>query len=321
MLRIIRLHSGLAALAALAFIAVPATANAAPDLRVAIESITPQPASPNSQVTVRTRITNASHDGADLNVRKSGHAVHMIRWFYVESGKPDKFVLAMSMLGQLRPFSNKWLNARFKIPSTAKPGRRKICAVVDPANAIRENNEGNNRACTAITVRGKPGVVARAPGLKPGIRPNIGRKPGVRRIKPGLLQMKCPNPAIVELQVGIIRKDPRNRFQGTIQLKAVLKNIGTANYVSRSNQQSVQIHQGRRLLKNERFGNLRKGEVKIIAVQMPWNAAGEFQQNLKASIVYDPDIRMDGNKQNDDCNMRDNTKTIAPARVNRLFTG
>ena len=264
---------------------------------------------------------NASRDTANLSVRKPGGAVqHMVRWFYVEPGKPDKFILAMSNLGELKPFSNKWLNAKMKVPGTATPGSRRICVVVDPANAIREQNENNNRACSPIKITGKPGIVARVPGLKPGLKPGI-RKPGLKPIKPGRLQKTCVNPAIVELQVGIIRRDPRNRFQGTIQAKAVLNNRGNADYVTNPNQQSVQIHLGRRLLKNERFGNLRKGETKIIAVQLPWNAAGEFQENLTARIVYDPDIRMDGNPRNDDCNMRDNSKTVTPAQVNRLFTG
>jgi hypothetical protein len=317
--RTYRLKPGLAALAAIASFALPAAAQAAPDLRVAIEFAEPQPAAPNTEITVRTRITNASRETVNLNLRTpGGAAVHVIRWYYVESGKPDKFVLAMSMQGELRGFSNKWLNAKFKIPNTAKPGNHQICAVVDPTNAIPETNEGNNRACTPLRVKGSPGIAAR-PGVKLEKQPRIvGPGPAV---KPGVLQRQCINPAIVELQVGIISKDPRNRFQGTIQLKAVLKNIGNADYVTGANQQSVQIHYGRRLLKNERFGNLRVGETKIIAVQLPWNAAEEFQGDLKAQIVYDPDIRTDGNPNNDDCNMRDNSKTVPPATANKLFTG
>lgn len=317
MLAAVQSRSGLAALAASAFFILPAMAHAAPDLRVAIEYVQPQPAAPNTQVTVRTRITNASHDGVSLNVRKNGHAVHMIRWFYVESGKPQKFVLAMSMLGNLRPFSNKWLNARFKIPNTARPGRHRICAVVDPANAIREANEHNNRVCATVQIKGKRGVIARLPG-KPGIQPRI-RKPGLKPIKPGALQKTCINPAIVKLQVQLVRRDSRHRFQGRIRLTARLKNIGNADYVTRPNQQTVQLYYGRRMLKNQPFGNLRKGETKTIAVELPWNAAGEFQGNLKAMIVYDPDIRMDGNPRNDDCKMSDNSKTIPPATANALF--
>lgn len=310
---------GLAALGAILPLAMPTAAAAAPDLLVKVVSVSPQPAAPNGYVTARTRLTNAGNSIADLNQRRGGRTVHMVRWYFKERGTGrDKFVLAQSMLGKLAPRRHKTLNARFRIPSDAKPGRHSICAEVDPANVIREQNEGNNRHCISIRVKPTRPQLKAPRALKPGVRPDVAR-PGIKPVKPGALQKTCPNPAIVELQVGIIRKT--SRFAGTIQLKAVLKNIGNADYVSAPNQQSVQIHHGRNLLKNERFGNLRKGEVKIIAVQLPWNAAGEFQDNMTARIVYDPDIRMDGNPRNDDCNMRDNSKTVRPAQANRLFTG
>lgn len=320
----IRARLGLAALAAAMPLALPVSAGAAPDLRVKIVSVSPNTAAPGDRVTARTRLSNTGNSVADLNQRRRGRTVHIVRWTFKQRGARDKFVLARSMMGKLAPRRKKTVNAAFRIPSDAKPGMHRVCAEVDPTNAIRERNEGNNNDCIRIRIKrgsGRKGPQLKAPGgLKPQIRPDITGR-GIKPIDPGRLQKRCPNPAIVELQVGIIRKNPRNRFQGTIQLKAVLKNDGNADYVTRPNQQSVQLRHGNKLLKNERFGNLRKGQVKIVKVQLPWNAAGEFQDDLTARIVYDPDIRQDGNKRNDDCNMRDNRKTVRPARVNRLFTG
>ncbi|MFP4003695.1 MAG: CARDB domain-containing protein [Alphaproteobacteria bacterium] len=311
---------GLAVAGAAFPLAISASASAAPDLRVNIASVSPQPAAPNSQVTVQTRLINSGSSAADLNQRQNGRATHIIRWFFKERETgPDKFVLAQSMLGTLEPGGRKTLNARIRIPSDAKPGMHAICAVADPQNRIRESNERNNRNCTRIRVRPGSGKKPqlKAPGnLKPQIRPDISG-PARDRINPGTLQKTCINPAIVELQVGIINKS--GQYAGTIQLKAVLKNIGNADYVSRPNQQSVQFHHGGKLIENVRFGNLAEGQVKILKARLPWNATSEFQDTLSARIVYDPDIRNDGNPRNDDCRMGDNRKTVTPAKVNSLF--
>lgn len=41
------------------------------------------------------------------------------------------------------------------IPPDIPPGNYELCAVVDPTNAVRESNEGNNRVCHKIRIRSK----------------------------------------------------------------------------------------------------------------------------------------------------------------------
>lgn len=311
---------GLAAVAAAVPFALPVSAWAAPDLQVRINSVSPQPAAPGSQVTAETLLSNTGAHAANLNQRRGSAVVHIVRWFFKERGTgPDRFVLATSMMGNLPAGGNKTVNARFRIPANAPPGMHTICAEIDPARVIPESNESNNRHCTRIRVTpaaaGGPATRVPVKPVKPEITPT---KPA---IKPGALQRACIDPAIAEFQVGIIQRDPANRFAGRVQFKAVLKNVGNQDFVTGPNQQAVQIHSGRTLLKNEAFGNLRVGEVKIIAVIVPWNAATEFQEPVTARIVYDPDIFIDGNTRNDDCNRSNNSKSIQPEQVNRLFTG
>lgn len=308
---------GAAAVALVLPLAVPAVAQLRlPDLSATM-TVSAGTWPPNT-VQAKTVLANTGNESADLNQKSGGFVVHMVRWYFKENRTgPDRFVLAMSMLGKLAPGQKKILNNNITIPADAKPGTHALCVVVDPVNKIRERNERNNRTCVNFRARG--GAVIARPGLKrPIVKPRPGPGPGLKPIK----RRGCAiNPAIVELQVGILSRNPGHRFSGRIQAKAVLKNVGSADYVTRPNQQTVQIYHGRRLLTNAPFGNLRAGQVKIITAQLPWNAAGEFQQGLKALIAYDPDIRLDGNPRNDDCNMGDNQKTVAPARINRLFTG
>lgn len=310
---------GAAAAALVLPLAAPAAAQSArPDLNA---NMTISPATwPPNKLQVKTVIGNRGLGIANLNQKRpNGTVIHMVRWFVKKNGTgTDKFVLAMSMLGKLGPHQKKILNSNITIPADFKPGQHVLCVVVDPENKVRESNEGNNRTCQRFVAKPRRMIIAK-PGLKgPIVKPRPGPGPGLKPIKPRGCAIDL---AVAEFQVGILYRNPGHRFSGRIQAKAVLKNVGSADYVTRPNQQTVQIYHGSRLLTNAPFGNLRAGQVEIITAQLPWNAAEEFQQGLKALIAYDPDIRLDGNPRNDDCNMGNNQKTVAPARINRLFTG
>jgi hypothetical protein len=45
----------------------------------------------------------------------------------------------------------------------------------------------------------------------------------------------------------------------------------------------------------------------------------EFAPSFIARISYDPDITMDGNKQNDDCRNDNNSRTISADTVSALL--
>jgi hypothetical protein len=187
--------AGLLALAAGIPLAVPAAAQAAPDLVPVINSVSPNPSMPNANVTVRTTIRNQGSSAANLDQRRpNGTVIHMVRWYFKERGTgPDRFIMAMSMLGTLGPGQTKVLSPSPKIPADAKAGNHTICAVVDPENRVRETNEGNNRTCFRIRVGGrgmpKPGAPGRGGGTDGrDILPGSAGKPPVRtpKICPGL---------------------------------------------------------------------------------------------------------------------------------------
>ena len=54
-----------------------------------------------------------------------------------------------------------------------------------------------------------------------------------------------------------------------------------------------------------------------------WNSSspseGEFPNSYRLLILYDPDIYMDANKDNDDCNQNNNKKERSGTEINDML--
>lgn len=137
-----------------------------------------------------------------------------------------------------------------------------------------------------------------------------------------------PDPAVVRIDFSI-RKDKFHPTRGTAMIIAVVKNVGTAPYNTRAGQQNVQIFEmplggtpgpAKKVCD---FGSLLVNAEYRCELDRPWDssspAEGEFPPNYKAMIVYDPDIRLDGNPKNDDINSKNNQLQVSGARINDLF--
>lgn len=136
------------------------------------------------------------------------------------------------------------------------------------------------------------------------------------------------DPAAVRIDFSI-RKDKFHPTRGTAKIVAVVKNVGTDVYNTRAGQQNVQIFEmplggvAGPAKKVCDFGTLYVGAEYRCEYDRPWDssspAEGEFPPNFKAMIVYDPDIRLDGNPKNDDINMKNNQVQAPGTRINDLF--
>ncbi len=136
------------------------------------------------------------------------------------------------------------------------------------------------------------------------------------------------DPAVVRFDFSIL-KDKFHPTRGTAKIVAVVKNVGTDVYNSRPGQQNVQIFEmplgGTAGLAKKvcDFGTLNVGSEYRCEFSRPWDSAsrgeGEFPPNYKAMIVYDPDIRLDGNPKNDDINSKNNQLQVPGTRINDLF--
>lgn len=57
-----------------------------------------------------------------------------------------------------------------------------------------------------------------------------------------------------------------------------------------------------------------------ISIPRPVRIRTEFPPTYTLLISYDPDIYLDANKNNDDCNRNNNKKELTGAEINRLWS-
>lgn len=122
-----------------------------------------------------------------------------------------------------------------------------------------------------------------------------------------------PNPAIdlkaMSITFTLIRRIDDNK--AIIKVIGTIKNVGTQNYVSRENQQGVNLSEvqsstfpnavGPTKVKVDRlFSTISAGGIFQISYEMEWNKSNEFPPIFVLNVTYDPDITSDGNTSNDD---------------------
>jgi len=158
------------------------------------------------------------------------------------------------------------------------------------------------------------GSIAAAQPTPPKPLPSIPMKP---------IYFQCIDPAATEVDFSLVTK--KSKSTGTVRIKATVKNIGNAAYVSKPDQQEAQLYEVRpgtnnpTLIARQRFQNLDPGDSVSVTTDRSWNTADEFPSTFRLVIAYDPDIRADGNPKNDDCRMNNNTLDKSGSEINGLF--
>ena len=167
-----------------------------------------------------------------------------------------------------------------------------------------------------------PLPVAPIASVKP-ISPGPASVPTFRGPTPVLL---CPDPAATSIDFSIASRS--SRYRGRARITGTVKNVGTAPYVSGPNQQLAELWEvpvgGRpRLVAQRAFQNLEPGAEVTVTFERDWYSAspaeGEFPPTYRVTVAYDPDIRIDGNVKNDDCNGGNNVRERSGADINGLF--
>lgn len=103
-----------------------------------------------------------------------------------------------------------------------------------------------------------------------------------------------------------------------LKITGTVKNIGGKAFESGANQQVIQLFEvrspsNRIMLKQLPFSRLTPGQEIKIEHSIPALKPGdEFPPDYQVLIVYDPDIYMDANKNNDDGNQTNNVLTKNP---------
>lgn len=122
------------------------------------------------------------------------------------------------------------------------------------------------------------------------------------------------------LTLSNIRRNSDGSYNFT--LNAGVSNVGSADYQSGNNQQGARLYptgSSRTTLANlNSWSNLPAG--RSVSTQFHvrnYRTSTEFFTGYTLRISYDPDIRMDGNPNNDDCRNSNNVISIDQASVHR----
>jgi len=148
-----------------------------------------------------------------------------------------------------------------------------------------------------------------------------------QRLRGRIRQLRrCPDPAVTAVDFQVLSQ---NNFKGRVRIIARMKNVGQKAFLSNPTQQALHLYQtypgasGGTLVANRTFGNLKPGQTFAISYDRNWNASspseGEFPPSYRAIISYDPDITMDSNPNNDDCNGSNNSMEKSGTAINDLL--
>lgn len=139
-------------------------------------------------------------------------------------------------------------------------------------------------------IRINPNVIA-TPHLKPGVADRI-----------GTIRIQCVDLAVIAQE---------SRSGSTTRIVFGVRNVSGVDYVSGANQQAVVLSSLGRTVQVGSFGNLSAGQARTWTVNVP--NPFEFPSTYDVRYTTDPDIRIDGNRQNDDCNNRNDAGHVVVA--------
>jgi hypothetical protein len=142
-----------------------------------------------------------------------------------------------------------------------------------------------------------------------------------KKLKP--VKPACPD-LTARVEVEIISRDAHGHG-GRVRITGIVKNQGGADFASGAGQQAIRFYEkspggGDTMLEEKAFTNLaRNQEIRTRSIERAWTASTEYPPSYEVRIDYDPDIFADGNDNNDDCNMNNNTKEFTGERISAMF--
>lgn len=134
------------------------------------------------------------------------------------------------------------------------------------------------------------------------------------------------DPAIISLKANVTKL---SATKVEIEIVGTIKNNGGKTFKSGPGQQAVRLYaypslsfggaKGKVLLERE-FTTLKAGQHISYRYTMTWDVTpgvGRIPHDYVFQIDYDPDIRMDGNPNNDDANLTNNKKSLRHSDINK----
>ena len=131
----------------------------------------------------------------------------------------------------------------------------------------------------------------------------------------------CRDPQASGLTVSGISRNADGTWQ--FSLRGTVTNGGDAAFESRPNQQSAGLYEGSERRAVAHFTNLRPGQrVNTAFTRITrWYTGQEFHSGFQLRVDYDPDIFIDGNPRNDDCQLRNNRRVLSAGEIDAILLG
>ncbi len=192
-------------------------------------------------------------------------------------------------------------------PGVKVSGSAVVKAHVDVDNALIEFNEVNNKRTETLT-------------CKKLVKPISGVQMNTATLRrPQLVLKNCPDPAAYQIKFDLLEHTAT--FTGRVRITGIVKNVGKKEFKGGGGM--AYLYEGSTLRKTKVFSTLAPGATMSLSFDRTWYASstseGEFPPIYKLMILYDPDILMDSNKDNDDCNINNNKLTRSGAAINEML--
>ncbi len=170
-----------------------------------------------------------------------------------------------------------------------------------------------------ILVMSSQAVLAAPDFSKATVKPLVDKNKLIKKkINPAIkINTTCPDLKLERLHVNLIQM---NGPKYAVYIRGNIRNIGSIDFVSVRGRQRVHFSSPGAVDYDSPFVNVPKRMTANVLGVVRGMTAGEFTQNIIAKIQYDPTLRADRNKANDDCNMRNNRVIITADEINRAIT-
>lgn len=127
-----------------------------------------------------------------------------------------------------------------------------------------------------------------------------------------------PDPAAIDLQFEEV--ELLGIGFGTVRITGIVENLGPADFDSSQGQQSVQLWEDQSMVAETPFVDLAVGEQVKVTYDRTWSKSDEFKpRRYTVLLSYDPDIFIDGNQGNDDCDLDNNEAMRGTEAIDALF--
>lgn len=128
-----------------------------------------------------------------------------------------------------------------------------------------------------------------------------------------------PDPAVTAINYQLL--STTSPTSGNVRITGVVRNRGTMLFNSGEGQQSVYIYEGSELVATQDFTTVAVNATVEVTYERNWSTQDEFRPpSYTVLLAYDPDIYLDGNEENDDCNSDNNDLARGTAALDALVT-